>query len=536
MHAERDHLNRFVFPELRSRCLRLGWDFLGVDLRWGITEEDAEREGTLGLCLNEAERCRPFFLGLLGGRYGSVMAPPGIPAAIFERVTGSSSEAECSTVRAAYELDASEAAAVYRLRKVPSFDERKALARLWESHDTDRALRTGESITAQEIRYAALDPTTRFEHCFFYIRRLQPQAAAKIPDFIRRSFVEEHPAEQRKLEQLERQVRALDGKVVLRDYEADITGVRLDPVLVPRDVAPPEGRLDLADAHRWSRALRDAVERHSRIELSGMEQIGVQITSDLWTAIEAFIARTIPSGQVKTGAADSHYQEQFIRQRARVFVGREASLLRLFDYVGAGSRSALLVTGAPGSGKSALLANFALQCRERYTDATIASFFIGASPGSTSLHVALSELSRALLEIAPDVETLPADPLGAKRAFQSVLREAASRRRVIIVLDAVNQLEPMNSGGAAWFPFVLPPGVRLVASGAPGEMVDALRERLDSSHIFDLEDLTRDQCQALVRQHLALRQKRLPEDLIGRLLDDTVSNGLETAALSSSRA
>src|SRR5271170_8041909 len=89
MHAERDHLNRFVFPELRSRCLRLGWDFLGVDLRWGITEEDAEREGTLALCLKEVEHCRPFFLGLLGGLYGSVMAPPAILATIFERVTRS---------------------------------------------------------------------------------------------------------------------------------------------------------------------------------------------------------------------------------------------------------------------------------------------------------------------------------------------------------------------------------------------------------------------------------------------------------------
>jgi hypothetical protein len=37
MHAERDRLNRFVFPELRSRCAKLGADFLGIDLRWGVT-------------------------------------------------------------------------------------------------------------------------------------------------------------------------------------------------------------------------------------------------------------------------------------------------------------------------------------------------------------------------------------------------------------------------------------------------------------------------------------------------------------------
>src|SRR5262245_18501761 len=83
MHAERDHLNRFVFPELRARCLRLGWDFLGVDLRWGITEDEAERDDTLALCLSELDRCRPFFVGLLGDRYGTLVSPTLVPADIF---------------------------------------------------------------------------------------------------------------------------------------------------------------------------------------------------------------------------------------------------------------------------------------------------------------------------------------------------------------------------------------------------------------------------------------------------------------------
>jgi hypothetical protein len=32
MHAEHDHLNRFVFPELRSRCRLRGVQFHPVDL------------------------------------------------------------------------------------------------------------------------------------------------------------------------------------------------------------------------------------------------------------------------------------------------------------------------------------------------------------------------------------------------------------------------------------------------------------------------------------------------------------------------
>ena len=40
MHGERDLLTRMVFPELRARALPLFIDLTGVDLRWGITEEE----------------------------------------------------------------------------------------------------------------------------------------------------------------------------------------------------------------------------------------------------------------------------------------------------------------------------------------------------------------------------------------------------------------------------------------------------------------------------------------------------------------
>ena len=38
MHAERDYLVRFVFPELRERCAKRRLHLVDVDLRWGATE------------------------------------------------------------------------------------------------------------------------------------------------------------------------------------------------------------------------------------------------------------------------------------------------------------------------------------------------------------------------------------------------------------------------------------------------------------------------------------------------------------------
>lgn len=74
MGEERDLLNRIVFPYLREFCKKRGIGFVGVDLRWGITAEDAESKKTLRICLDEIDRCRPYFAGILGNRYGWV--PP----------------------------------------------------------------------------------------------------------------------------------------------------------------------------------------------------------------------------------------------------------------------------------------------------------------------------------------------------------------------------------------------------------------------------------------------------------------------------
>lgn len=70
LQEEREHLLKKVFPLIRAVCSERGVTFTEIDLRWGITEE----EGTLGriirACLEEVDRCRPFFIGILGDRYG----------------------------------------------------------------------------------------------------------------------------------------------------------------------------------------------------------------------------------------------------------------------------------------------------------------------------------------------------------------------------------------------------------------------------------------------------------------------------------
>ena len=82
---ERDLLVRKVFPELRRLCRERQVELVEVDLRWGITEEEAQQGKVLPICLGEIDRARPYFMGFIGDRYGWVPEGSQYPEAIVER-------------------------------------------------------------------------------------------------------------------------------------------------------------------------------------------------------------------------------------------------------------------------------------------------------------------------------------------------------------------------------------------------------------------------------------------------------------------
>ena len=51
MQAEREELVKRVFPQLRKLCEERGVGWTEVDLRWGVTEEQAQRGEVLPICL-----------------------------------------------------------------------------------------------------------------------------------------------------------------------------------------------------------------------------------------------------------------------------------------------------------------------------------------------------------------------------------------------------------------------------------------------------------------------------------------------------
>lgn len=112
MNRERDVLLT-VFPQIEKICSARGIEFIPIDLRWGITEEEAKKGGVFETCMKEIDESRPFFIGILGNRYGW------IPSAA----------------------------------DIKDFDNSIRARFPW----IEDALKQGLSITEMEMRYAALD-------------------------------------------------------------------------------------------------------------------------------------------------------------------------------------------------------------------------------------------------------------------------------------------------------------------------------------------------------------------------------------------
>ena len=72
MQNERDQLMKFTFPHLRKLAAERDVTLTELDLRWGITEEESKSGKVVDICLREIENSIPFFIGIIGNRYGWV--------------------------------------------------------------------------------------------------------------------------------------------------------------------------------------------------------------------------------------------------------------------------------------------------------------------------------------------------------------------------------------------------------------------------------------------------------------------------------
>lgn len=501
MHSERDWMVKRVFPELRERLEKYRIHLVDIDLRWGVTEEQAESGGALEVCLNQIDDCRPFFLGLLGERYGWV--PTNVPT---------------------------------QLAGKNKFG--------WIQWDTKK------SIIELEILYGVLNDPEMYDHYYFCFR--DPAFIADVPAPMQKDLLSEDSESACKLAALK---VAIESAALpyppLKKYRCQYAGLKINWRLArlelnesdQRDLGAvaSDGLVDPLEYAGLNPHLQDLVHRFGAVHCDGLQVFGEWVKEWLWESIRRKLELPERPPKLATTAGESlleeeDFHERFMESRLRIYIGREVVNLALTKYAEGHVKVPCLVTGPSGSGKTAALARFVTEIRGRHPRVVTVAHFVGASPVSTNLRQMLRRLCLILrdkfnltdtvVRDGQEPQVLPADVPDETNKLTSTFREFLERvpveRPVLLVIDALNQLdETDNAHRLHWLPRQLSDQVKLVVScisevGRDGAVLNAMKSR-PHEHVA-VEPLSNAERHEIIRQVPLLSAKTLNDTQIDLLL------------------
>lgn len=316
------------------------------------------------------------------------------------------------------------------------------------------------SVTELEILYGALRNSESAENALFYFR--DPRYIERLPPDQRQDFLSDTPEASLKLAELKKKIRE-SGVVVRENY--------LDP-----------------------------------------QTLGQLVLDDLTRIVEQRFPPLSAGGELSREQAD---HEIFAATRTKFYIG-DPEYFEKLDRHAAGDGPPMLVRGGLGSGKSALLANWALRYRGAHPGTPLLLHFIGSTPRSSDWAAMLRRLMGEFKRLFTLPEEVPTESDALRQEFPAWLERVASRGRLVLALDGLDRLDDQSGAlDLVWLPPAMPSNIRLMASAVPGraESVAAAR-RWDT---LDLRPLNTNERRTFVIRYLGQFSKELSAERTGRI-------------------
>ena len=413
MQEERDVLVKWVFPEIRRKCRERSIELVEVDLRWGITEQQAQLGETIPVCLDEIDRCRPYFIGMLGERYGWI--PDNYKEDLLE-------------------------------------------VQPWIREHLNK------SVTELEFLHGVFNQKDIQEQAFVYFR--DQTYSQRVSVDMRPTYCSEGPSAKALLEALKNQVRK-EGVFYREIYKTP-------------------------------------------------QEFGEYVLQDLWKAID----KDFPTGSEPSPLEiEERKHESFAQARRSVYIGRREYFKQLDDHVHKESIP-LVILGESGSGKSSLISNWIDRYRRENPDTNVFLHFVGGTADSSDYIKIIQRLMETIRSWGCYNEEIPNDPGKMVEMLPTWLTAAGAKKKVLIVLDALNQLDGRDSGQElGWLPHRFPENVNVVISTLPGKVLSVL-ERRNYPRIF-IEKLNDKERKNFIINYLLQYRKRLPDSAVDQLVHDS---------------
>lgn len=452
MHAERDHLHRVVFPALEEWLRKHRILLEPIDLRWGV-----ETSGE-----TEAETKEQLVLKVCLD--GINECQPFLIILLGDRYGWQPPAERLAITAGEYGFERDDVA--------------------------------GMSVTALEIEAGLLASDDQAVRSFVYLR--QPLPYELMPTELRAVFSDNEAGNEDaadRLSELKARLRAdprLDGRVC--DYALGWDS---------STHAPDPGSLSA-----WG------------------EQVLADLKAELSTDVEVNSANEThkPSWQEE----EAFELEAFVEQRSRVFVGRGETIGEIETWAFSREEDeaplGLVYTGASGAGKSALIAELyrrwkiESQGREHEAAPLVLAHAAGISPRAGWI---TAMLRRWIDELAPlvgieDTVSEGDDHEKVVGVFRDLVATVSRKRRVILLIDAINQFDKVAWHDQSWIP-AGQTNIRLLATAIPGEASQRLLDANEAIQACKLPTLTAVEVEDIAIAQCARFRKTLADDVLATL-------------------
>ncbi|MBE0685933.1 MAG: DUF4062 domain-containing protein, partial [Anaerolineaceae bacterium] len=481
--AERNALQLRVFPRLRELCQQHGCRFQAIDLRWGVSEEASLDQQTMNICLGEISRCqkttpKPNFIVLLGNRYGWRPLPSEISAKEFVHISSSVSSEDNQMLERWYRRDENFVPPTYSLQsRTGEFYNRKNWEKV-ENHlhailesaarqvdlDPDEFLKYTTSATEQEIMMGALRVADAQDHVFCYFREIDD----------------------------------------LPQHECTVNYIDLDSAGKLDDNAS-HLLVELKNRLKTYLPLNTHTYKAKWIDNSPSTEHLEQLCEDVYRDLSKIVLDEIAQfGKVNQLDREIAAHDAFCQERVRHFFGRVNVLKSIADHLRSGDHYSQVVWGESGCGKSALMAQAALQTRQSWPNAKLIFRFIGATPESSNGRALLASLCHQISQAyGAEESSIPFEYKKLVEEFPKRLALATKTKPLILFIDALDQLSSTdNAHNLNWLPVQMPANVKVVLSTLPGEGLQVLTGKLPGRKIIEMTGLSAAEGQAILHAWL----------------------------------
>jgi len=485
---ERNALQNFVFPKLKTICQEKGFGFQPIDLRWGVTTEISEDNQTMQYCLNEVARCssepKPNLFILVGQRYGWGPIPTSIEQVLFENIRSTISTKTIDKCKEEWKKEWK--------KEIGSEDDVKEKKKLLKEYEEVNSYKFQVN-NVQELlsEWYIQDKNDVEQKYYLKDKHTLPSAVWRFIEKILQKYMREleitktpenynlfhtSATEQEVRYALESQYKANNDNtlIYMRKFSDDN-----NEELIEKGDAPEE---KLAKFHNYLKESNASLLEVDSISTNTYEQLQNEYENEeelppylkefcdkVYNEFKSKILHEIESFTQQKSTLDIELEEQksFLDSKSKVVLGRDKEIKEIKNFIQKSNEQYYLLYGESGSGKSSVMAKTISELIDKDDNSLVSGHkfifrFIGTTAHTSSPRDTYEYIYWQIKGTKEKPNDIEYEDYKFYTQFREALQEYTQNETLTIFIDAVDQFSVYDS--LSIFLDELPKNVKVVFS------------------------------------------------------------------------